>query len=349
MDYREFDSYRKAQRAQKIKSRVIIALAAAFMFVCWFAGGGSLSPQEKRIYGSVVRAQEILWRWKTSEGIAPDEKTDLRRSGLIGVEWSFLSTTLGSLEAKRTACDPRWAVETSRWLDELGAERGDKIVLLSSSSFPGMILNVLAALETRGAEVVMILSLGSSAWGANDPRAPWPVMAAKLREVGLIHTKPRYMTLGGGGENGGGLDEEAVEFMTNLAKSENIPLVVKNSLEEMIAWKTSLIEEIKPKAVINIGGGHSSLGDGDGAVNFAPGPHLRPDKNAGNGVMARALESGFPVIHILNMKELCSKTKIPFDAEPSQMMRGRRSLAASAFGLLMFAAALVLSERWRMK
>lgn len=348
MNYEDFAEYQKAQRAQKIRSRTILAAAALVMLACWLAGGGSLSPAEKRLYDTVTRSHEILWQWKESRGINQDAETDPHKTGLIGVEWSEFSTTLGALEAKRAACDPRWAVAASRWFDELGIKRGDRVVVLSSSSFPGMILNVLAALEARGADTTMILSLGSSTWGANDPRAPWPVMAAQLRKAGLLHTKPGYITLGGGNENGGGLSEEAVREMRALAESEQTPLIVKDSLDEMIEWKTALIKQISPKAVINIGGGHSSLGSGDSPVNLAPGVHTRRDARAGNGVMARALEAGFPVIHILNIKELCAQTKIPFDAAPSPFMRGRYGTAAAIIGLAAFTFALIISERWRM-
>ncbi len=348
MNYEDFVSYQKAQKRAVQKSRAVFALAAVIMALCWLAGGTSLSPQEKRIIETVTRSHETLWRWKETLGINQDESIDPYKTGLIGVEWSAYSTTLGALEAKRAACDPRWAVAASRWLDALGVERGDIVVVLSSSSFPGMILNVLTAIESSGAEAYMILSLGSSTWGANDPRAPWPVMAARLREAGLLRTRPRFLTLGGEGENGGGLSEEAVQDMRALARAEETPLIVKERLDAMIEWKTSLILALRPKAVINIGGGHSSLGGGDSSVRFAPGLHRRPDKHAGDGVMARALESGFPVIHILNIKELCAQTKIPFDAPPSSFMRGKLGVIAAAVGLVVFAASLAVLERWRM-
>lgn len=348
MNYEAFTAYQKEQRRQKIRSRIILAATAFAMLACWLVCGGSLSPSEKRLYDTVVRSHEILWQWEASLGINPDAETDPYKTGLIGVEWSEFSTTLGALEAKRTACDPRWAVAASRWFDELGIKRGDRVVVLSSSSFPGMILNVLTALEARGANVFMILSLGSSTWGANDPRAPWPVMASQLRKAGLLHTRPSYITLGGGGENGGGLSEEAVRAMSALAQSEGTPLVIKESLEDIIEWKIELIKQISPKAVVNIGGGHSSLGSGDSSVSFSPGVHTRPDARAGNGVMAGALEAGFPVIHILNIKELCAQTKIPFDAAPAPFMRGRYSIAAAVIGLITFALALIISERWHM-
>lgn len=348
MNYEDFAEYQKALRTQKIRGGMILAAAALIMLACWLAGGGPLSPGEKRLYDTVTRSHEILWQWKESLGINQDTETDPYKTGLIGVEWSEFSTTLGALEAKRAACDPRWAVAASRWFDELGIKRGDRVVVLSSSSFPGMILNVLAALEARGADTTMILSLGSSTWGANDPRAPWPVMAAQLRKAGLLHTKPGYITLGGGNENGGGLSEEAVCAMRALAESEQTPLIVKDSLDEMIEWKTALIKQISPKAVVNIGGGHSSFGSGEPPANLAPGVHTRQDAKAGNGVMARALEAGFPVIHILNIKELCAQTKIPFDSAPSPFMRGRYGIAAAIIGLAVFAFALIISERWRM-
>lgn len=117
-----------------------------------------------------------------------------------------ITTTLGALEAKRTAADPRWSIIVWRWLERLDIKRGDKVVVLSSSSFPGMMLNVLAALEERGADVTLFVSLGSSTFGANDPRANmWSDLAAALRREGLLHTRAAFYTYGGGGDVGGTL------------------------------------------------------------------------------------------------------------------------------------------------
>ncbi|MDO4561802.1 MAG: poly-gamma-glutamate system protein [bacterium] len=347
MDAREFLYYQ--QEVRRLKRRVSAALFLVFMvMVLLFAvGGGSLSPREKKLYSSVAEAQAEIWRWKESLGKNRTRAVDIHRTGLIGLEWSPIATTLGDLSSKRASCDPRWSVVVSRWLEELDVRRGDPVVVLSSSSFPGMALNVLLALEARGADVSLILSLGSSTWGANDPEMTWPAVAAHLRERGALHTKQKYLTLGGGGERGIGLSEEGVAIMKGIAASENTPLIVRESLAEMVAWKMRVINEIKPKAVINIGGAHSSLGADDAVAGLAPGLHRKQDKNAGDGVIAKSLEAGYPVMHLLNMRELCAKTGVPFDAAPQPFMRGTRSLACAVIGLLVFAAALLFFRRWK--
>ncbi|MDO5116303.1 MAG: poly-gamma-glutamate system protein [Synergistaceae bacterium] len=347
MDAQEFIRYQQEMRRIYRRVSATLLMVLLVMILLWVLSGSSLSPREKKIYSSIAEAQSEIWRWKETLGKNQKDIFDRNRTGLIGLEWSSISTTIGDLPSKRTSCDPRWGIVISRWLDELDVHSKDSVVVLSSSSFPGMTLNVLMALEERDADVCLVLSLGSSTWGANDPDMTWPVVSAHLRELGLLRTGQRYLTLGGGGDNGGGLSEDGIEKMNELAASESTQLIVRNSLAEMIAWKMQVIKEIKPKAVINIGGAHSSLGADDSAIGLAPGLHRIQDKSAGDGVIAKSLEAGYPVIHLLNMRELCTETGVPFDSAPRPFMRGSKSIVCAFVGLLVFAAVLFFSKRWK--
>jgi len=345
MDTLDLQKYQKNMRIMKYRRLLLLFLTLLIMAFLWIKSGVSLSSDERRLYTSVSAAESELWQWKGSlKKLNPD--ADIFKTGLIGLEWSPLSTTLGDLPAKRTVCDPRWSIVVSRWLDRLNIRRGDSVVLLSSSSFPGMILNVLTALESHGADTCMILSLGSSTWGANDPTMPWPVISSHLRARGMLHTKQKYITLGGNGETGGGLSEEGISLMREIAYTNATPLIVKKNLQEMIEWKMQIINGLKPKVVINIGGGHSAMGSDDAVTGFEPGLHISADKTAGNGVMGRSLAAGYPVIHILNIRELCAANAVPYDTAPTSFFRGNRSYVFAAAGLAVFIFSLFFFKRW---
>ncbi|MDD4160395.1 MAG: poly-gamma-glutamate system protein [Synergistaceae bacterium] len=331
----------------KYRRNLLLLLALLIMSFFWIKGGTSFTRNEQLLYSSVIAAENELWQWKGTLK-KTDPNTDIFKTGLIGLEWSPISTTLGDLSAKRTSCDPRWSIVVSRWLDTLNIKKGDKVLLLSSSSFPGMILNVLTALESHGAETYMILSLGSSTWGANDPDFPWPYIASHLRKKGMLHTKEKFVTLGGGNETGGGLSDEGILAMKKIAETSMTPLVVKDNLQEMIEWKMQIIEEVKPSVVINIGGGHSAMGSNDTVAGFEPGIHLSESKKAGNGVMGRSLAKGYPVIHILNIKELCALNAVPYDAAPVYFFSGNKNGALAAAGLIIFIFAMLFFKRWEL-
>ncbi len=348
MDIADFRRYKASVRRQRLAAGALLAAAALLMALAWYLSGSSLSPEEEKLYARVTRAQQSITAFKKELGISTPKADDPHATGLIGLEWSPLTTTIGAPAAKRTAADARWAVITSRWLDTLGVKRGDSVVVLSSSSFPGMILNVFTALEARGVKVTMLLSLGSSTYGANDPRAAWPDIAARLRKEGLLHTAATYYSYGGDEDNGGGISGEGLQMMRDAAARYGVPLVAKKNLREMVAWKMSLIKKIDPKAVISIGGSHSSMGDDDAVLKLEPGLHLKPSPYAGDGLIGASLNAGYPVIHLLNMKELCAQNHVPFDAAPSALLYGGRSALFSLAGLFIFLAALFLYPRWKM-
>lgn len=349
MDLNGFIQYKKDIKRRKTAAALAMAAAALAMALVWYASGASLTPQEERLYSRVMRAHEGAVQFKKSRGAEISKESDPNSTGMIGIEWSPVTTTLGAVEAKRTASDPRWSIIVWRWLESLHIERGEKVVVLSSSSFPGMMLNVLTALEERGADVTLLLSLGSSTFGANDPRAMWPDMAAALRREGLLHTKAAYYTYGGGGDVGGSISAEGRALMRDAAKRQGVPLVEKKDLAEMTAWKMAEIKSADPKLVINIGGSHSAIGNDDAVLKLEPGLHTKAGPNAGDGLIGLSLRAGYPVIHLLNIKELSAQQHIPFDSPPSPFLYGSRSILLAALGLMIFAAALAFYPRWKME
>lgn len=345
MDSLDLQKYQEKINKLRYRTVLFLFLITLLMAFLWINGGTSLSQDEQKLYYTVSAAESELWQFKGSlQKLNPD--TDTFKTGLIGLEWSPLSTTLGDLSAKRTACDPRWSIVVSRWLDRLNVKKGDSVVLLSSSSFPGMILNVLAALESYGVDTHMLLSLGSSTWGANDPEMPWPAIASYLRTKGMLHIKEKFITLGGNGETGGGISEEGLSIMRKIANTNKTPLVVKDSLQEMIRWKMQIINEVKPIAVINIGGGHAAMGSDDIVAGLDPGLHLPENKMAGNGVVGMSLAAGYPVIHILNIKQLSVVSGIPYDSAPIPFLRAKNSEVYAVAGLILFIFALFYFKRW---
>ncbi len=349
LNLEDLEKYQQQQHRLKRRNLTVLCGLALALAALWFWAGQGLSPAEVRLWRSVREAQNLLWQWRqTLDSPDYEAQADRWRTGLIGLEWSPWTTSLGHLPAKRTACDPRWALVVGRWMDWLGVREGDTVAVLSSSSFPGLILNTLMALESRQIRPLLVLSLGASTWGANDPAAPWFAMAQQLRHQGFLRTQALACTLGGDNECGGGLDQETQQAMRDLAASVGVPLVDLGSLEAMIAWKMDLIDQAKPKAVISIGGSHGNMGDGEDILRLPPGL-LEPGRtDGGDGVIGRALRAGYPVIHLLNLRDLALAEGVPFDGPPRLIFRSRRTLWAAALALGLFGAVMALFQRWRL-
>jgi poly-gamma-glutamate system protein len=334
----------------ELRSRARFIVLAAVMVCLWALASQSTPSREEQALWEQVRAAQLhLSSWRENRGIAASRDDDPFGCGLIGREWSVLTTTLGSLEAKRTACDPAWAVRFTRWYREAGLQAGDTVAIYSSASFPALLLSSQAAAESLGLDTLIIVSLGASTWGANHPDAPWPVLAKELRRGGFLVKQADYYTLGGGSEIGGGLATEALELMEQSAHSAGVELLRTNDLQSMIDAKSGLLLSRGAKLLVSIGGSQANLGDDPEVLELQPGM-LAPglEASAGNGVIARALDAGLPVLHLLNIRELAMREGISLDSAPGRVAPVAVSPWWSIVGLLLFFTVVLTHRRWRL-
>jgi len=334
----------------ELQSRSKFIVLAAVMVCAWLLASQSTPNREEQALWEQVRAAQLhLSDWRDSRGIGAAREDDPFNCGLIGREWSMLTTTLGSLEAKRTACDPAWAVRFARWYREAGLQAGDTVAIYSSASFPALLLSSQAAAESLGLDTLIIVSLGASTWGANHPDAPWPVLAKELRRGGFLAKKADYYTLGGGSENGEGLATEALELMEQSAHAAGVELLRTNDLQSMIDAKSRLLLSRGARLLVSIGGSQANLGDDPEVLELQPGM-LAPglEASAGNGVIARALDAGLPVLHLLNIRELAAREGIVLDSAPGRVAPVAVNPWWSVIGLLLFFAVVLTHRRWRL-
>lgn len=325
-----------------------LLLLAAGLALLWFLGGSAgLSPDENRLWDRVRAAQIHLAQWRRDNGTGATSESDPWDCGLIGIEWSAITTTLGELASKRTGCNPAWAVQFSRWFQELGLKPGDPIAIYSSGSFPGLLLNAIAAAEALQLEPLLIVSLGASTWGANHPAAPWPVLATELRSSGFIRKRADYYTLGAGAEMGHGMSPEGEALLRKAAEESGVELLSAGDLQEMITRKMELLDGFQPGVFVNIGGSQANLGDAVDVLRLPPGPvPAGASDKAGNGVIGLAMRRNMAVIHMLNIRMLSVRAGIPYDAPPRKTAPARAAYWWPAAGLLLFFIVLLTHRRW---
>jgi poly-gamma-glutamate system protein len=304
---------------------------------------------------SVLRAERLR------RGLAIDETADPNRTGLIGRDYTDLTTTLGGLPAKRTSTDPAFAAVVVAMLDAAGVNAGDTIAASFSGSFPALNLAVLAAAKALNLHVVIISSVGASSWGANEPGWTWPDMERALREHGVVSRGTSAVALGGIVDEGGGLDGTGLEFGREALRRSNLPVLDEGGRATLAADVARRLEFFdrgtsgRPAAFVNVGGNLTSLGATAEEAVFPAGlsrSRPRASTDPRRGVLTRMAERGVPVIHLLGIRQLAARYGLPFDPRPllpaadaAVLRPTRHSRAFAAGGLALIGAALFWTHR----
>ncbi|MGD2121461.1 MAG: poly-gamma-glutamate system protein [Gemmatimonadota bacterium] len=289
----------------------------------------------------MVRAAEAMNRALASvaeecrdRGIAIDPLLDPNGTCLIGPEQSQLFTSLGQLEAKRTATNPDMAGLMVHLLSQAGVGEGDRVAVGASGSFPGLLLATLVAVEAMGAQPTTILSLGASSFGATRPDFHLGDIHGLLEERGFVTDPPVAVSLGGGGDIGRDFDPGfREELLRDLrAEMDSGPvLLYAPDLRENVGRRMDLYTN--PAAFVNIGGAEANLGTSPEILRVPPGlavgPGSRESESSGEaaalpelprndrrGVLFEMASRGVPVIHLLYLRGLALRYGLPWDPLP---------------------------------
>ncbi len=169
-----------------------------------------IDSMARRAEATVLKAYNCIWEYRVKNGIA-DTSRDPRHTGVIGVEWTVLTTTVGYEDAKELSTRSGWASWLVRELAHRGLWRRANVAVSLSGSFPGLNIAVLAALQELGADVSGICSIGASSYGANELGLSYPEMERMLREEKILKVGCGAVSLGGTGDHGAEFDGYALE------------------------------------------------------------------------------------------------------------------------------------------
>ncbi|NOX89739.1 MAG: poly-gamma-glutamate system protein [Calditrichaeota bacterium] len=278
---------------------------------------GNEYPEMKKASQLAASWFDLIAELKQSRHIRPDNHSSVRYRALIGDDFSLITTTLGSLEAKEIAANPVFAGLIVRLLKKAGIDSASTVALSLTGSFPSLAISALAALQTLGVNTVVLSSLGASCYGANQPLATWIDMETWLRKHGNLRYKTNLLTLGAEDDNGGGLTEEGRQLLIQAAERNNMPLFIPKDLQTAIEYKTRFLSERKIQLLINIGGNQAVLGSCTHAPIIPTGlrRNWTPCADKNRGVLSRLAQNKIPFIHLLNIKELALRYGISKTAD----------------------------------
>jgi poly-gamma-glutamate system protein len=305
-----------------------LSLAAVFGVVLWQATEQFVRtaphPQVTLLLNAsrtAQAAQQEIARAKEQMGLLQPPHVDPNRTGLIGPDWSEITTTLGDLPAKRTVTNPDLSAALARVLFALGAQRGAAVALVLSGSFVGANVAAIAAVEAAGLRPVIVTSLGASMYGATDPAFTWLDMETTVRQAGIWQARSIAVVLGGEGTSAGGLDRGGRDMLQAAAGRNGHEPISAPGFDEVKQRVQAELAKAVPNglvALVNSGGSVLAMGTCLDAYRLPTGV-LRgplPCRSGTPGLIHDFAGRGLPVVHLLNIKRLALDWGLPFDPIP---------------------------------
>ncbi len=308
------------------KSRVVLAglvSLIAFQAVRSLPSDAVLrNADEMARAGRIMERAILVLRDLRDTARAPiDAQIDPNRTGLIGPEFSPLTTTLGELEAKRTTTNPNLAGLIVHLLDQAGVRSGDTVAIGSSGSFPALLIASLAAAKAMDVRAVAILSLGSSSYGAADPGFTLLDIYGLMQREGICSRPPAAVSLGGDRDTGADWDPDVRDRVIRRIQAAGVRFLLEPDLQRNVAERMRIYRDAasgRIAAFINSGGGYANLGTSPLVLEVRPGLNtgLPLPPAAARGVLYAMAEAGVPVIHLLFIKGLAMRFGLPWDPVP---------------------------------
>lgn len=242
--------------------------------------------------------------------VVVDDLNDPIQAALIGQQNTLITTTAGQFAAKLTTINPNFAAVMVDMYLAAGVRSGDQVALAITGSFPAMNIAALAACKVLELEPVIITSVSSSGWGANNPDFTWLDMETLLREERILPYKSIAASIGGGDDIGRSLAPQGRELILEAIERNQVPLLGDSSLFANIDQRYLLyMSQLGPTGYhlyVNIGGGVASLGhvDNSDLIGVGVSRNLGLVNFPRKGVLHRFARKAIPVINVQQIETL---------------------------------------------
>lgn len=265
-------------------------------------------------------AMQVLKDWKAPNATFVDDVNDPWNTLLIGQKFSQITTIEGSLLSKQGCLNPNVAAVVVDLIKETGVKEGDKVAVCMTGSFPGLNLALLSACKVLKLDPVIISSVSSSWFGANDPEFTWLDMERVLKEKGVFPWTSTMASIGGADDRGHSLSPEGRELIRAAIERNGVPFLDPADLDSAVQMRIETFQNTirnTPKGYdlyVNVGGGVASLGHEENRELTPPGVV----RNAGlqefqsRAVLHFFADAGVPVINLLNVRPLLKHSGVPY-------------------------------------
>ena len=348
---------------QKTSTLVIMAVVSVLAFVlAYFSREVIISETYETKVDAALQmesAMKILKDVRMEKGVFIDIENDPNETGLIGSQFTLITTDEGDIDAKLTTLDPNFAAAMVELLHQANLKSGDTIAVMLTGSMPGANMAIMIACDAMNVHPIVITSIGASQWGATDPDMTWLDMEQILYDNELISSRSIAASIGGRNDQGRLLSPEGRELIKKNIEENGIPLISGSELKVNIQQRMERFGNKSFKAVVNIGGGVASLGTSFNLRLLPPGVVFRNDiesisRGGGiEGAVVKFIKKNMPLIHVLNIQKLTEELGMPFAPIPLPRI-GHGSLFAFqkynvtvTFLSLLIVAGMVFGVGWK--
>lgn len=281
----------------------------------WFGLAARPSDYGLKIEASrrTLAAEHAIGEVKGGDTVAAQVSTDDVQAAMIGLPTSPITTDPGSLRSKVTSTNPNFAGVIVSLLRDAGVRNGDVVAISYTGSFPALDIATVAAVETIGAEPIIVSTVGASTWGANDPEMTILDMETLLNKRGILHHKSVAASMGGDFRSRP-LSAEGRTQARAAIKRNSVEFADAGSVVESVETNLAIFKQRagdRPiKAFVNVGGGLTSRGIG---IVFDPGLTIGPPTGdiVVAGLLSKFQQQGVPVINLVDIKKLANQYKLP--------------------------------------
>ena len=260
------------------------------------------------------KAMEFLKNERLKQGLKIDPVADPGQSGLIGPTMTETTSGVGDLEAKQTSVNPNFAAVIVDLLKKTKVREGDLVAVSYTGSFPALNISVSAAIQALKLNPIVITSVGSSQWGANEPAFLWIDMEKLLYDNHIFSFRSTAASLGGKSDHGEELSQKGRDLLRKAIKRNTLVPIRSASISENVRHRISIYyRDAIPKVFINVGGGVISVGKLSDRKLLKTGQIITGLGAAENSdsVVYSFLEKGIPVIHLENIIKIASAYGLP--------------------------------------
>lgn len=311
------------------KSKRVLGVLTLLSLIAFLAVENGKVDVRKKWYDQKIEASKLskkaadyLKEVRLQKGIFIDAVNDPNETALIGQDITQITTDRGYIESKLTAVNPNFAAVIVEMLKDADVKTNDVIAVSFTGSLPGLNIAVIAAVQTLRLKPIIITSVGSSNWGANDPYFTWLDMEKALFDKGIFKFKSIAASTGGGLDRGRGLSPDGRKLIENAVSRAGVEFINEEFLENSINKRLDIYNRQKRnnqiKAFINVGGGIASLGSIENSQFIPNGliESLTIKNFPSKGVIIRMAEQNIPVIQLLNVTQLAMNYGLPVSPKP---------------------------------
>lgn len=310
---------------------------------------------------TMLAAEGVILESRTEQAEESQLVDDPKIAAMLGLATSPITTDAGSLRAKITSTNPNFAALLVDFLRSARVKEGDAVAVAYTGSFPALNIGAIAAIEAVGAEPIIVSSVGSSSWGANDPEITFLDMESILLDRGIIHHHSIAASVGGDFRVHP-LAPESRTLAQAAIDRNDASFLHAATLQESIEQRLQIYDQeagARPiKAFVNVGGGLPSIGKGGNQPLFNPGLTIGPERGdiEAEGLLFYMQQRGVPVINLTDIISLARQYRLSVnpstlppigEGTPYQNWASLRIRAGVAAALILLTAAslrlLVLS------